>query len=93
MGAARVVLGLRRCAGDNSGTTEEAARTVRQHRYPGLTPNKEGLMQESIPGLPAVDPQARPDRHWFVNDGAGYCRACGLPAANGRHVPRKAATR
>lgn len=28
--------------------------------------------------------------HWFVDDGAGYCQACGLPPANIRHVERAA---
>ena len=28
------------------------------------------------------------DKHWFVNDGEGYCLACSLPWQNARHVER-----
>jgi hypothetical protein len=28
--------------------------------------------------------------HWFVDDGNGYCLACGTPVANRRHVERAA---
>lgn len=30
------------------------------------------------------------DRHWFVDNGEGYCAACNLPEANARHAPRAA---
>lgn len=29
-------------------------------------------------------------RHWFVDDGAGYCQACSTPSGNARHVARAA---
>lgn len=30
----------------------------------------------------------RRSRHWFVDGGDGYCAACALPEANGRHTKR-----
>jgi hypothetical protein len=29
-----------------------------------------------------------PGKHWFVDDGEGYCQACATPWANHRHVER-----
>jgi hypothetical protein len=42
--------------------------------------------RETTPeGFDTITPS--PGRHWFI-DGGGYCMACNLPEANGRHAPR-----
>jgi hypothetical protein len=41
--------------------------------------------------LAAYETERPPDRHWFIDDGDGYCRACNTLRHNRRHVQRAAA--